>query len=213
LRKHECEQSRSAGSPEAGDLLSNLEAVLDVIAVKVKKIFFYDEKFLDLARLAEFAQMLATRGISIGCSTRYSTPFELSDSINARQSSGRGIALLMCRRPKLEQDLQTFLRRKPAVIIARGCFCLRESSELGDDRLHRFILSRDARKSYCKHKGKPAYIVAGSRGSTHFEVPRRSWPCPFTGGTPVAPQNESLPEIVMNSLSPLHLMYSKPQAR
>ena len=28
---------------------------------------------------------------------------------------------------------------------------------------------------------------------THFEVPRPSWPCPFTGGTPVAHQNESLP--------------------
>jgi hypothetical protein len=63
----------SASRPEApvvprpGDLLSNLEAVLDVIAVKVKKIFFYDEKFLDIARLAEFVQMLATRGISVGC--------------------------------------------------------------------------------------------------------------------------------------------------
>ena len=28
---------------------------------------------------------------------------------------------------------------------------------------------------------------------THFEVPRPSWPCHFTGGTPVAHQNESLP--------------------
>ena len=28
---------------------------------------------------------------------------------------------------------------------------------------------------------------------THFEVPRPSWPCPFTGGTPVALQTEALP--------------------
>ena len=41
----------------------------------------------------------------------YSTPFELSDSINARQSSGSGIALLVRHGPKLEQNLQPFRGR------------------------------------------------------------------------------------------------------
>jgi hypothetical protein len=81
---------------------------------------------------------------------KYSTPLELSDSINARQSSGSGIALLGRHSPKLEQNLQPFRRRKSAVIIARGCFRLAESSELGDDRLHSLILSPDARNSYGK---------------------------------------------------------------
>jgi hypothetical protein len=40
----------------------------------------------------------------------------------------------------------------------------------------------------CVVKGMEMWVV------THFEVPRPSWPCPFTGGTPVAPQNESLPK-------------------
>lgn len=40
----------------------------------------------------------------------YSTPFELSDSINRRQSFGSGIALLVCHGPKLEQNLQPFRR-------------------------------------------------------------------------------------------------------
>jgi hypothetical protein len=56
----------------------------------------------------------------------------------------------MCHCPKLEQDLQALLGRKSAVIVARGRFRLMESSELGDDRLHHFILSREGRKSYCK---------------------------------------------------------------
>jgi hypothetical protein len=51
---------------------------------------------------------------------------------------------------KLEQNLQSFLGRESAVIVARGDFCLSESSELGNDRFHRSILSPSARKSYGK---------------------------------------------------------------
>jgi hypothetical protein len=57
-------------------------------------------------------------------------------------------------RPKLEQNLQAFLGRKPEVIITRGGFRLAEGSEFGDDGLHGFILSPDARKSYGKRQGQ-----------------------------------------------------------
>ena len=36
----------------------------------------------------------------------------------------------------------------------------------------------------------------------HFEVPWPSWPCPFTGGMPVAPQNESLPKLDPRCIQP-----------
>ena len=44
----------------------------------------------------------------------------------------------------------------------------------------------------------PLVLVKGAKVTvvTHFEVPRPSWPCPFTGGTPVAPKNKSLPKSV-----------------
>jgi predicted nucleic acid-binding protein len=74
----------------------------------------------------------------------YSTPLEFSDSMNWRQSSGSGIALLVRHGPKLEQNLQPFRWRKSLLIGARGRFSLAKSSKLGDRRLHGPILSPQA---------------------------------------------------------------------
>jgi len=74
----------------------------------------------------------------------YSTPFELSNSINWRQSSGSGIPLLVRHSPTLEQNLQPLRRRKLLVVGARGRFRLLESSILGDHRRHPFIVSPGA---------------------------------------------------------------------
>ncbi len=67
LREHECQQAGSTSGPEAVDFLRDLEAHLDVFAVKGKELFFYSEEFVELARLTASAQMFAIRGIPVGC--------------------------------------------------------------------------------------------------------------------------------------------------
>ncbi len=124
--------------------------------IRVKPCEFPDALgFLDpawwfiLDRLYKNLYYEASRKMQVYISTRPAhawsklTPGrELSDSINARQSSGSGIALLVRHGPKLEQNLQALLWRKPTVIVACCGIRLTKCLEFADHQLHGFIIFR-----------------------------------------------------------------------